>query len=75
MPWKPAKMVRFLLKHGFIEEPKSGGHRSFYNPETGKSTEVPMHGKELKKGTETDCNFKRSRLKQMGLISRLFWHI
>lgn len=34
MPWKPAKMVRFLLKHGFVEEPKSGRHRSFYNPET-----------------------------------------
>lgn len=64
MPWKPAKMVRFLLKHGFIEEPKSGGHRAFYNPETGKRTEVPMHGKELRKGTETAI------LKEAGLSKR-----
>lgn len=64
MPWKPAKMVRFLLKNGFIEKPKKGGHRAFYNPKTGKYTEVPMHGKELRKGTET------SILKEAGLNKR-----
>lgn len=52
MPWKPSKMVRFLLKHGFIEQVKSEGHRRFYNPETHRMTEVPMHGKELRPGTE-----------------------
>jgi predicted RNA binding protein YcfA (HicA-like mRNA interferase family) len=52
MPWKPAKMVRFLIKHGFIELPKGGGHRRFYNPKNGRMTEVPMHGKELRPGTQ-----------------------
>ena len=52
MPWKPSKMVRFLLKHGFVEQVKSTGHRRFYNPETHRMTEVPMHGKELRPGTE-----------------------
>lgn len=52
MPWKPAKMIRFLKKNGFIEMPKKGGHRKFFNPTTGKTTEVPMHNKELKKMTE-----------------------
>lgn len=52
MPWKPAKMVRFLKKHGFIEMPKRGGHRKFYNPTTNRRTEVPMHNKELRPGTE-----------------------
>ncbi|QQP29568.1 type II toxin-antitoxin system HicA family toxin [Lactobacillus ultunensis] len=61
MPWKPAKMVRFLLKHGFGEQAKGGGHRRFFNPETGRMTEVPMHNKELRPGTE------RQILKEAGL--------
>lgn len=61
MPWKPAKMVRFLKRHGFIECKKSGGHRRFYNPITKRNTEVPMHNKELRPGTE------RKILKEAGL--------
>ena len=61
MPWKPAKMVRFLKKNGFVEIPVEGGHRRFYNPENGRMTEVPMHNKELPKGTEQVI------LKQAGL--------
>lgn len=52
MPWKPAKMIRFLKKNGFVEVPKQGGHRRFYNPGNGRRTEVPMHNKELRPGTE-----------------------
>ncbi|EEQ67884.2 hypothetical protein LBJG_00312 [Lactobacillus jensenii 1153] len=59
MPWKPAKMVRFLLKHGFVEEPKSGGHRSFIILK-----QIPMHAKELRKGTENQI------LKEAGLSKR-----
>ena len=61
MPWKPAKMIRFLKKNGFIEVSKEGGHRRFYNPATNRMTEVPMHNKELKKGTE------RAILEEAGL--------
>lgn len=61
MPWKPAKMVRYLLKNGFEEVPKGGGHRRFYNPKTKRITEVPMHGKELRPGTQ------RAILKEAGL--------
>ena len=46
MPIKPSKMVRLLLKAGFKEVPKGGGHRRFRHPH-GRMTEVPMHGKEL----------------------------
>lgn len=52
MPWKPAKMVRFPLKNGFQEVPKRGGHRRFINPENGRTTEVPIHPKELGRVTE-----------------------
>ena len=41
MPIKPSKMVRLLLKAGFKEVPKGGGHRRFRHPD-GR-----MHGKEL----------------------------
>ena len=35
MPWKPAKMIRFLQKNGFVEVPThSTGHRRFINNET-----------------------------------------
>lgn len=61
MPWKPAKMIRFLKKNGFMEVSKEGGHRRFYNPTTNRMTEVPMHNKELKKGTE------RAILEEAGL--------
>ena len=61
MPWKPAKMIRFLKKNGFMEVSKEGGHRRFYNPTTNRTTEVPMHNKELKKGTE------RAILEEAGL--------
>ena len=52
VPWKPAKMIRFLKQNGFVEIPKGGGHRQFYNPANGRMTEVPMHNKELRPGTE-----------------------
>lgn len=48
MPCKPAKMIRFLKKNGFIEIFKQSGHRKFYNPTNG----APMHNKELQAGTE-----------------------
>ena len=60
MPMKPAKMVRKLKKAGFVEAPKEGGHRRFVHPD-GRMTEVPMHAKELKKGTQ------EAILKQAGL--------
>lgn len=64
MPWKPAKMIRFLKKNGFVEVPThSTGHRRFINNETKRMTEVPIHGngKELKRGTE------RAILEEAGL--------
>lgn len=46
MPIKPQKMIHYLIKAGFFEVSKSGGHRKFVHPD-GRMTEVPMHGKEL----------------------------
>jgi predicted RNA binding protein YcfA (HicA-like mRNA interferase family) len=46
MPIKARKMIHYLVKAGFKEVAKSGGHRKFVHPD-GRMTEVPMHSKEL----------------------------
>lgn len=51
MPLKARKMIRLLIKAGFVEVPKGGGHRRFVHPD-GRMTEVPMHSKELTKYTQ-----------------------
>ncbi|MCD8106189.1 MAG: type II toxin-antitoxin system HicA family toxin [Lachnospiraceae bacterium] len=61
MPMKPAEMVTLLKKNGFITISQNGSHVKLRNPATGKQVIVPMHNKEMKKGTEQDI------LKQAGL--------
>lgn len=51
MPIKARKMIHLLIKAGFVEVAKSGGHRKFVHPD-GRWTEVPMHSKELTKFTQ-----------------------
>lgn len=68
MPWKPAKMLRFLKRHGFVEISRytrhGTSHIKLYNSETKRYTEVAMHkGKELKKGTQEGI------LRQAGLTN------
>ncbi|WP_252902689.1 type II toxin-antitoxin system HicA family toxin [Paucilactobacillus hokkaidonensis] len=43
-----------------MEVPKEGGHRKFVH-QNGRETEIPMHSKELAKGTQNAI------LKQAGL--------
>ena len=50
MPMKPQEMIRLLKKNGFVELRTNGSHRLFRNPETGRTTTVPFHSKELKPG-------------------------
>lgn len=69
MPWKPAKMVRFLKKNGFVELDRYTRHGTSHirlvNHQTGRYTEVPMHkNKELKKGLQAGI------LKQAGLTDK-----
>jgi len=61
MPMTPKEMIAFLKKNGFIEIRRNGSHRFFANATTNKTTVVPVHSKELKKGTENII------LKQAGL--------
>jgi predicted RNA binding protein YcfA (HicA-like mRNA interferase family) len=47
----PRKLVKRLIKLGFIEDHQTGSHKVFYNPETKKRAIVPFHVKDLPKGT------------------------
>ena len=51
MPMTAKQMIKYLKQNGFQEVPGGGGsHRKFYNPDTRKTTIVPYHCKDLKKG-------------------------
>ncbi|MFC6178666.1 type II toxin-antitoxin system HicA family toxin [Weissella sagaensis] len=53
MPKRPKEMGKELLKAGFelVPDKGKGGHRRYKHPD-GRTTEIPFHTKELKKGTE-----------------------
>jgi len=55
MPKLPAltseKLIRILLKHGFILDHQTGSHRVYFNKDTKKRVIVPYHKKDLPKGT------------------------
>lgn len=62
MPMTPREMIKLLRKHGFIRKRQNAtSHIKMYNPVTKVTVPVPMHAKELKKGTEQGI------LKQAGI--------
>ena len=61
MPTTPKQMVKFLNENGFRKVRQEGSHLIMRNEETKKQTVVPMHNKDLSRGTE------QAILKQTGL--------
>ena len=61
MPMKPREMIKLLIDNGFVEVSENGSHKKMFNSTTNKTIIVPMHSKELKKGTE------QAILKEAGL--------
>lgn len=62
MPMTPKQMVKFLKKNGFEKLRQNGSHLFMRNPITKRTTTVPMHNKDLDKGTE-DAILKQAGLK------------
>lgn len=62
MPMKPRELIRILKLNGFVEKSQRGSHLKMYNFETNVTVLIPIHAREMKKGTE------KSILKQAGLI-------
>ena len=47
----PKKLLKILQKSGFITVRQKGSHVFLRNPRTNKCTIVPLHNKDLPKGT------------------------
>ncbi|MGN1456992.1 MAG: type II toxin-antitoxin system HicA family toxin [Acutalibacteraceae bacterium] len=52
MPMTSKQMEKLLLQNGFVFQRQKGSHRVYYNPQSKRTVIVPMHGTDLKKGTE-----------------------
>lgn len=50
-PLMPQKVIKILEKKGFVLDRVSGSHRIYYHLETKRRAVVPVHKKELPKGT------------------------
>ncbi len=57
----PEKVIKLLEKNGFVLDRIRGSHHIYYNPETRKRAIVPLHKKDLPKGTMFEI------LKQAGI--------
>ena len=47
----PTKLIKLLRKNGFVFTRQSGSHAIFRNDETQKKVVVPIHSKDIPKGT------------------------
>lgn len=54
MPIKPKQLEKEVLQAGFerIKSRGKGSHRRYRHPD-GRTTEIPFHGREVRKGTES----------------------
>ena len=57
----PQTVIRILEKHGFVLDRVKGSHHIYFNPATRKRAVVPLHKKELPRGTLLEI------LKQAGI--------
>ncbi|MCK6621943.1 MAG: type II toxin-antitoxin system HicA family toxin [Calditrichaceae bacterium] len=57
----PEKVIKILEKRGFVLDRTKGSHHIYYHPDTHKRAVVPLHKKDLPKGTLLEI------LKQAGI--------
>jgi predicted RNA binding protein YcfA (HicA-like mRNA interferase family) len=48
---RPVEIVNALKRGGFIEHHQRGSHLYLLHPGTGRMTDVPMHPRDVKRGT------------------------
>ena len=51
MNQSPQHLIKLLETHGFLLKRSKGSHNIFYNPITNITVVVPVHNKDIKKGT------------------------
>ena len=47
----PSKLIKLLREHGFVFARQSGSHAIFKNDRENKKVVVPIHSKDIPKGT------------------------
>jgi len=57
----PQKIIKVLEKKGFVLDRIKGSHHIYYHPETRRRVVVPLHKRDLPKGTLVEI------LKQAGI--------
>jgi len=57
----PQKIIKILQNKGFVLDRIKGSHHIYYNPETRRRAVVPLHKKDLPRGTMFEI------LKQAGI--------
>jgi predicted RNA binding protein YcfA (HicA-like mRNA interferase family) len=51
MKQSPQHLIKLLETHGFLLKRSKGSHHIFYNPISNITVIVPVHNKDIKKGT------------------------
>jgi predicted RNA binding protein YcfA (HicA-like mRNA interferase family) len=51
MNQSPQHLIKLLETHGFLLKRSKGSHHIFYNPISNITVVVPVHNKDIKKGT------------------------
>jgi predicted RNA binding protein YcfA (HicA-like mRNA interferase family) len=62
----PRKVIRVLERKGFILDRTKGSHQIYYHPETKRRVVLPVHKRDLPKGTLLEI------LKQAGIDRKEF---
>jgi predicted RNA binding protein YcfA (HicA-like mRNA interferase family) len=60
-PLTPQKVIKILEKKGFVLDRVSGSYHIYYHPETKRRAVIPVHKKDLPRGTLLEI------LKQAGI--------
>lgn len=63
----PQQVIKILEKHGFVFDRSKGSHHIYYCYETKRRVVVPLHKKDLPKGTLFEI------LKQAGINKEEIW--
>jgi predicted RNA binding protein YcfA (HicA-like mRNA interferase family) len=65
----PQKIVEVLKKSGYVLDRTKGSHHIYYHPETKRRVVVPLHKRDLPKGTLLEilkqAGIRREKLKDL----------
>lgn len=61
MNLSPKHLIKLLEASGFIYKRSKGSHQIYYNPQSGKTAVIPVHGNKDPKKGNFSCHLKTGR--------------